>query len=72
VIGMAGFLVTVPFTRNGVAGTAVVGVGASFAANVLAAVTFAEGFAEAYIQKNPADVVVFGTVTAVASGAIPT
>jgi hypothetical protein len=68
---MAGFLVTIPFTRNGVAGTAIVGVGTSFAPNATAAITLAEGFGQAWITKNSADVVTFGTVTAQASGTIP-
>lgn len=64
---MARFLVTVDFTRNGVAGAAVIAVPVTMSATATAAMTLAVPVATAWIKKIPADIVVIGTTSVVAA-----
>lgn len=64
---MAGFIVTINFTANGIAGEADIGVPASMASNTTQAITVATSLAEGVIiAKRPGQTVVFGTTSAIA------
>jgi hypothetical protein len=65
---MARFVVTLPFTVNGVGDTTVIGVPVAMAPDTTTAITVAENAAESYITaKFSGQTVVFGTATAVAA-----
>jgi hypothetical protein len=64
---MARFLVTVDFTRNGVAGEGTWAVPAALAANATAAMNLAVPVATAWIEKISSDVVVIGATSVVAA-----